>query len=112
MLKEQLFDIQNSDSLGKINIINKLGKTMKQNRSQCSLNDLKVNQKGIVQKIKCRGELGSRIREMGIIPGNEITVVGESPFKDPLALKIQDTVIVLRRSEAKLVDVLLEEAHD
>ena len=35
------------------------------------LRKMKVNQAGIIKSVKAKGELGRRIRDMGLIPGTE-----------------------------------------
>lgn len=50
--------------------------------------------------IGAQGELGRRIRDMGLIPGAEITVVGKAPLRDPVALRLRDFTLTLRNSEA------------
>ena len=46
------------------------------------------------------GELGRRIRDMGLVPGTQLEVVGKAPLRDPVALRIEGTTIALRNSEA------------
>lgn len=64
------------------------------------LRNMEVNQKGVVSKITCEGEVCRRIRDIGIAVGAEILVTGRAPLFDPVALKVNDTVITLRNSEA------------
>ena len=69
------------------------------------------NQKGIIKKVTTTGEMARRIREMGIVPNTEIQIQGRAPLKDPVAIKIRDTILTLRNDEASniLVEVILEE---
>lgn len=64
------------------------------------LRNMKVNQKGTVTKINCEGEICRRIRNIGISVGAEVFVTGRAPLYDPVALKVNDTVVTLRNSEA------------
>lgn len=64
------------------------------------MRQMKVAQTGIVKKVLASGEMGRRIREMGIVPGVEITVQGRAPLKDPVAIKVRDCVLTLRNNEA------------
>ena len=43
---------------------------------------------------------------MGFVTGKEITVIKNAPFKGPIEFKILDYNITLRRSEAKLIEVV------
>ena len=64
------------------------------------LRNMQVNQKGKVTKIACEGEVLRRIRDIGIAVGAEIFVSGRAPLNDPVAIKVNDTVVTLRNSEA------------
>ncbi len=64
------------------------------------LRNMKVNQKGRVTRINCEGEICRRIRDIGIAVGAEVLVTGRAPLYDPVALKVNDTVVTLRNSEA------------
>lgn len=46
-----------------------------------------------------------RLLEIGFTPGQEVTIVAKSPFKDPLAVSIRGTIIALRRSEAECIKI-------
>ena len=65
-----------------------------------TLRHLQVNQKARIVEIKANGELGRRIRDMGIVPGVEIMVIGRAPLKDPVAIRINNFTITLRNNEA------------
>ncbi len=64
------------------------------------LRQMEVNQKGKILSVKASGELGRRIRDMGLIPNTEIQVVGRAPLKDPVALRLRDFTLSLRNNEA------------
>lgn len=70
---------------------------------------MKVNQKGIIKNVTARGELGKRIRDMGVLPGSEFMIVGKAPLYDPVALKLRGFTLTLRNSEA---DYILCETED
>jgi ferrous iron transport protein A len=44
-----------------------------------SLRQMQVNQTGTVVSVRARGELGRRIRDMGLIPGKDIRIQGRAP---------------------------------
>lgn len=67
------------------------------------------HQSGIIKAVKVGGELGRRIREMGLVPGTEITVQGRAPLNDPVALRVMDCTLTLRNNEA---DFILVEVRD
>jgi ferrous iron transport protein A len=49
-------------------------------------------------------ELESRLLELGFVEGAEIRVLHEGPFgRDPIAVRVNDTTIALRRREAMAI---------
>lgn len=74
-------------------------------RKLCCLRQMQVNQTGTIRSVKAQGELGRRIRDMGLIPNTEITVVGRAPLKDPIALRLRDFTLSLRNNEADFITV-------
>jgi len=77
------------------------------------LRKLAKNQLAIVRRVAAEGELGKRIREMGLIPGVEIRVTGRAPLRDPVAVRLRDFTLTLRNSEADfiLVEPLSEDGR-
>ena len=70
-----------------------------------NLRQMAVNQSGTIVAIKVGGELGHRIREMGLVPGTEITVKQRAPLNDPVALRVMDGTLTLRNNEADFIEV-------
>lgn len=73
-----------------------------------NMRQMSNNQKGIIKKISATGEMGRRIREMGLVTDNEIQIQGRAPLKDPVAVKIKDYVLTLRNDEASHIMVEVE----
>ncbi len=46
-----------------------------------------------------------RLMELGFTPGQEVSVVAKSPFKDPLAVSVRGTIIALRKTEAECIKI-------
>jgi ferrous iron transport protein A len=69
------------------------------------LRKAKVNQMLKIVTISASGELGRRIRDLGLIPGTECKVIGKAPLKDPVALRLKDFTLTLRNSEADHITV-------
>ncbi len=61
---------------------------------------LKAGEEAVVKKITVGGELGRRIRDMGLVPGTSIMVVGRAPLKDPVQIKLKGYNLTLRNNEA------------
>ncbi|VBB47936.1 FeoA domain protein (fragment) [uncultured Desulfatiglans sp.] len=72
------------------------------------MREMADNQKGLIQKVTATGEMGRRIREMGLVPGNEIQIQGRAPLKDPVAVRIKDYVLTLRNNESDRILVEVE----
>ena len=77
--------------------------------SSLNLRAMKKNQSGTISAIKANGELGRRIRDMGLVPGTKIIVNGRAPLYDPVALRLMGFTLTLRNSEADYIDVEVEE---
>ncbi len=70
-----------------------------------TMRQMKVNQTGIISAVKVNGELGRRIRDMGLVPGTDITIQGRAPLYDPVCLRIMGFTLTLRNNEADYIEV-------
>jgi len=70
---------------------------------------MKVNQSGLIAAIAAKGEMGRRIRDMGLVPGARLTVVRRAPLKDPVALRLTGFTLMLRNNEADYITVETDE---
>jgi len=70
---------------------------------------MKNKHSGIIKAVKIGGELGRRIREMGLVPGTEITIQGRAPLYDPVALRVMGGTLTLRNNEADHIIVETKE---
>ena len=52
----------------------------------------------------CTG-ISERLCEVGLLPGAFVEVVRVAPLGDPIALRIKDCQIAIRRSDANRIDV-------
>ena len=77
--------------------------------SKVSLRRLQPGQGAIIKSIKGGGEMGRRIRDMGLVPGVRFRVVGRAPLKDPVEIKLLDYNLTLRNNEADFILVEPEE---
>jgi len=67
------------------------------------------NQTGTITAVKVAGELGRRVREMGLVPGARITIQGRAPLYDPVALRVLGGTLTLRNNEADYIEVEVSE---
>jgi len=69
------------------------------------LNELKERDIAVVEDIAGTDSVAMRLMEMGIIPGEEIEMIGRAPLGDPLEFRISGYQLSLRKSEAARVTV-------
>jgi len=74
-----------------------------------SLADLKTGERGIITKVLGHGAFRKRITEMGFVKGKEVTVIKNAPLQDPVEYEIMGYKVSLRRSEARLVEIVAAE---
>ncbi len=60
-------------------------------------------------KMGARGELGRRMRDMGLVPGTPIRIIGRAPLKDPVEIKLRGYNLTLRNNEADHITVEVED---
>ncbi|NCD25996.1 MAG: ferrous iron transport protein A [Deltaproteobacteria bacterium] len=77
-----------------------------------SLRAMQVDQTGVIAAVNATGELGRRIRDMGLVPGTPVTVIGRAPLKDPVALRLRDFTLTLRSNEADFIVVGVDPLED
>jgi ferrous iron transport protein A len=66
-----------------------------------------LDETGVATPLKS-GELERRLIEMGLVEGARIEVLHEGfPRRDPIAVKVNDHTVALRRAEANAVIVAL-----
>ncbi len=75
-----------------------------------NLRQMQVGQQGKIAAVEALGEMNRRIRDMGLIPGTTVSIVGRAPLKDPVALRLSGVTISLRNSEADYIKVDLSGA--
>lgn len=73
--------------------------------AKISIRDMQVNQAGTIASVKIGGQLGRRLRDMGLVPGTEIKIQGRAPLYDPVALRVKGFTLTLRNNEADHIDV-------
>lgn len=72
-----------------------------------NLREMHIGQQGKIAKVEAKGEVNQRIRDMGLIPGTSVSVVGRAPLRDPVALRLSGITISLRNNEADYIKVEL-----
>ena len=72
------------------------------------LRQIPYDQPATIAAITAAGELGRRLRDMGLTPGTAVTVIGKAPLNDPVAVRLKDSILTLRNGEADHITVELE----
>ncbi len=69
------------------------------------LRRMAVGQKGRIVKVRAKGEMNRRIRDMGLVTGTEVEIYGRAPLYDPVNLKLRGYNLTLRNNEADFIEV-------
>jgi ferrous iron transport protein A len=48
-----------------------------------------------------------KLLEMGCLPGNEVSLIQEAPFKDPLYLTVNGSHLAIRKEMASKIEIKL-----
>lgn len=83
-----------------------------ENQKKMRLSELATGQKAKVVKILGHGAFRKRLMEMGFVKGQEVEVLLHAPLKDPIKYRILGYEVSLRRSEADLIEVVIEDPED
>ena len=70
-----------------------------------TLAQLRPGQSARVTAVSLGGVKRARLQELGFLPGALVTALQESPFGDPVAYAVLDTVIALRRGDARQIEI-------
>ncbi|MBW2621441.1 MAG: ferrous iron transport protein A [Deltaproteobacteria bacterium] len=73
-----------------------------------TIRHMRASEKGTVVKIKIKGEMNRRLRDMGLVPGTEIKIQGRAPLYDPVNIKLRGNNLSLRNNEADYIEVEVE----
>lgn len=77
-------------------------------RRSMRLSDLQPGQTGIIIKILGHGAFRKRVMEMGFVRGREVRMVLNAPLQDPVKYALMDYEVSLRRKEAELIEICLD----
>ena len=72
------------------------------------LSELKTSEQGVITKVFGHGSFRNRITEMGFVRGKAVKVIKNAPLLDPIEYEIMGYRIALRKSEAELIEVTVE----
>lgn len=76
--------------------------------TQTTLNQLQAGQMATVTGLLATGLGRRRLMDLGILPGTQIQIEFKSPLGDPIAYRIRETLIALRESQSKNVEIAIQ----
>jgi ferrous iron transport protein A len=71
------------------------------------LSELHFGQEAVVESIT-DNELSVKLLEMGLLPGETVALENIAPFGDPVAIRVGEYKMCLRRKDASFVNVRLK----
>ena len=73
------------------------------------LDEFQIGETGLIKKVEGEGRLRRRLFDMGVTPGATVYLRKKAPLGDPLEVTIRGYELSLRKSEAALVLLEVEE---
>ena len=73
------------------------------------LNELSVGDSGKIVKVGGEGKLRRRLFDMGVTPGASVYLKKKAPLGDPIEITIRGYELSLRKDEAALVTLEVED---
>ncbi|MBI3396285.1 MAG: ferrous iron transport protein A [Spirochaetia bacterium] len=73
-----------------------------------TLDKVSIGASATVVSVLREDGVGLRLAEMGLIPGQRITVLRSAPFGDPIEISLLNYRLCLRRADASAVGVEIE----
>jgi Fe2+ transport system protein FeoA len=74
-----------------------------------TLDQFKIGETGRITQVTGEGRLRRRLFDMGVTPGATVYLRKKAPLGDPLEVTIRGYELTLRKSEAELVVLEMEE---
>ena len=73
------------------------------------LDEFKIGETGLIKKVEGEGLFRRRLLDMGVTPGATIYLRKKAPLGDPLEITIRGYELTLRKTEARLVVLEVED---
>ena len=68
-----------------------------------TINDLKIGESGVIDKVGGEGPLRLRFLDMGLIPGTAVTLQKVAPMDDPIQIRLRGYELTIRREDARKI---------
>ena len=73
------------------------------------LSEFKIGEMGVIVSVAGTGKVRRRLFDMGVTPGASVMLKKKAPLGDPLEVTIRGYELTLRKDEAELVMLNMEE---
>lgn len=73
------------------------------------LDEFKVGETGLIKKVNGEGRFRRRLLDMGVTPSASVYLRKKAPLGDPIEITIRGYELTLRKSEAELVVLEVED---
>lgn len=70
-----------------------------------TLADIKHGQPSLITQINAEGAGHNRLFQLGVIPGACAQVLRAAPFGDPMQVRVEGTLLSIRRRDAENIQV-------
>ena len=74
------------------------------------LDKIEKGETGLVKNVEGDGKVRRRLFDMGVTPGAKVTLRKKAPFGDPIEFTSRGYELSLRKAEAMLVNIEVEDA--
>ena len=75
------------------------------------LDKIEKGETGLVKNVEGDGKVRRRLFDMGVTPGAKVTLRKKAPMGDPIEITIRGYELSLRKAEACLVNIEVEDAQ-
>ena len=71
-----------------------------------TLKELKIGESAVIDTVGGTGELRQHFLDMGLIPGEKVTLVKFAPMGDPMELTVRNYELSVRKADAEMIEVV------
>ena len=71
-----------------------------------TLKDLNIGETAVVGTVGGEGALRQHFLDMGLIPGEKVTLVKFAPMGDPMELTVRNYELSVRKADAEMIEVV------
>ena len=74
------------------------------------LDKIEKGETGLVRSVEGDGKVRRRLFDMGVTPGAKVTLRKKAPLGDPIEITIRGYELSLRKAEAELINIEVEDS--